>query len=154
MKGKPWSVEEEKKLKQMLESKKHVNVIAEALGKTVDGVKSKMRRLGLKEVDTVKKIMVSSSSDLELPEDLPSVEEQLKVLAAALKALQTSGIQKTEIIRLRSVIQGAEAYIDRFAEYLNYRGLEAKVEELIRELEKDGKDRKEASGMAGKARTP
>jgi hypothetical protein len=68
--------------------KKHVNVIAEALGKTVDGVKSKMRRLGLKEVDTAKKTMVSSSSDLklELPEELLSIEKQLKVLAAALKA--------------------------------------------------------------------
>jgi hypothetical protein len=35
--------------------KKHVNVIAEALGKTVDSVKSKMRRLGLKEEDIAKK---------------------------------------------------------------------------------------------------
>ena len=93
-----WSVEEEKQLRSLLESKKHVNVIAEALGKTVDSVKSKMRRLGLKEVDTVKKIIVSSSSDLELevevdkqrkktgclsttnfelPEELPSVEAAL-----------------------------------------------------------------------------
>ena len=97
------SVEEEKYLRSLLESQKHVNVIAEALGKTVDGVKSKMRRLGLKEVDTVKKIIVSSSSDLEvevdkqqttgsrlsttnfeLPEDLPSVEEALKLFAAIL----------------------------------------------------------------------
>jgi len=36
-----------------------------------------LRRLGLKEVDTAKKTMVSSSSDLELPEDLPSVEESI-----------------------------------------------------------------------------
>ena len=55
MKGKPWSVDEEKQLRSLLESKKHVNVIAEALGKTVDSVKSKMRRLGLKEEDIAKK---------------------------------------------------------------------------------------------------
>ena len=55
MKGKPWSIEEEKQLRPLLESKKYVNVIAEALGKTVDSVKSKMRRLGLKEEDTAKK---------------------------------------------------------------------------------------------------
>jgi hypothetical protein len=30
MKGKPWNVEEEKQLRSLLESKKHVNVIAEA----------------------------------------------------------------------------------------------------------------------------
>jgi hypothetical protein len=30
-KGKPWTVEEEKQLRSLLESKKHVNVIAEAL---------------------------------------------------------------------------------------------------------------------------
>ena len=43
MKGKPWNVEEEKHLRSLLDSQKHVNVIAEALGKTVDSVKSKMR---------------------------------------------------------------------------------------------------------------
>jgi hypothetical protein len=50
-----WSIEEEKQLRPLLESKKYVNVIAEALGKTVDSVKSKMRRLGLKEEDIAKK---------------------------------------------------------------------------------------------------
>ena len=69
--------------------KKHVNVIAEALGKTVDSVKSKMRRLGLKEEDTAKKTMVSSSSDLklELPEELLSFEEQLKVFSCCFEGV-------------------------------------------------------------------
>jgi hypothetical protein len=80
---------------------------------------------------------------LKLPSELFSVEEALKVLAGALNALTVGGLDKTEIIRLRSIIQGAEAYIDRVAQFVNYRGLEFELLEWRRkfgDLGKKGSD--------------
>jgi hypothetical protein len=81
-----------------------------------------------------------------VPEELPSVEEALKILAAALKALETPGLSKTEVMRLRSVIQAASAYQAKVAEYMDYRGIERelvilreKYEEIVKrdKLEKE-----------------
>ena len=47
MKGKPWSVEDENRLKQMLQADKSVRVIAKAMGKTRDCIRKKIARLGL-----------------------------------------------------------------------------------------------------------
>jgi histone H3/H4 len=50
VKGKPWSVDEEKQLRQMLQAGKSVRVIAKVLGKTRDCVRMKAVRLGLEVV--------------------------------------------------------------------------------------------------------
>ena len=42
MKGKPWTVEEENRLKQMLQADKSVRVIAKAMGKTRDCARKKL----------------------------------------------------------------------------------------------------------------
>jgi len=148
MRGKPWTVEEERQLRQMLEANKSVRVIAKALGKTRDCVRMKIARLGLEVVVHPEKQERTTTTELVLPKDLPSVEEALKTLAAAMKALETPGLSKTEVMRLRSLIQATAAYQVRFAEYVDYRGLEAKVEKLTLELERRGK---EPSGVARKA---
>ena len=93
-----------------------------------------LRRLGLKEEDIAKK-MASSSSDLELevevdkqrkktgcfsttnfelPEELPSVEEALRMLAGALKAACKSGLDKVEVQRLQVVATLALTYNFQF----------------------------------------
>jgi hypothetical protein len=41
-----------------------------------------------------------------------------------MKALQTPGLSKTEVMRLRSLIQAASVYQVKIAEYINYRGIE------------------------------
>jgi hypothetical protein len=46
------------------------------------------------------------SSSLKLPAELPSVEESLKKLSAALKALETPGLDQSEVLRLRGIIAG------------------------------------------------
>ena len=78
---------------------------------------------------------------------MPSIEEALKKLAAAMKALETPGLSKTEIMRLRSLIQATGAYQMRFAEYVNYQGLEkglVELEEKYEELAKRMKLEEEA----------
>ena len=93
MKGKPWSVEEEKQLRSLVEAKLPLVVVAAKLQKPDEAVRQKIRRLGLEVVEQQRSVC-STTSRLVLPEELPSVEEALKMLAAALKAACTSGLVK------------------------------------------------------------
>ena len=70
------------------------------------------------------------SSSLKLPEELPSIETALKKLSAALSALETSGLDQSEVLRLRGIIAGVKIYKEIFADYLDYRGLEERLVEL------------------------
>jgi hypothetical protein len=74
------------------------------------------------------------STQLELPEELPSIEETLKMLAAALEALKTPGLDKAEVLRLRGIIAGAKVYQERFAEYVHYRELEEELLEARKKI--------------------
>ncbi|MCW4048066.1 MAG: hypothetical protein NWE99_11000 [Candidatus Bathyarchaeota archaeon] len=123
--GKPWTVDEEKQLRDLINAGYDANEIANVMGKDAHAVYEKAKRLGLKVIMRKKQRVITSA--LELPADLPSVEEQLKVLAAAVKALQTAGLDKTEVMRLANIIRGVEVYIARFAEYVDYRGLEREL---------------------------
>jgi len=128
-KGKPWTVEEEKQLREMVQAGKRVNEIAAFFGKSRGSISQKLKRLGLEVV--VPQIPLTTTSD-----DLPSIKEVLEKLNDALTALETVGLDQNETLRLRSIIQGVKTYKELFADYVNYRALEVKVEELIRELEK------------------
>jgi len=59
-----------------------------------------------------------------LPDDLPSIEMTLLKLAAAMKALEDPKLTKTDIMRLRNLIQTSTIYQKRFAEYVGYRRIE------------------------------
>ncbi len=133
VKGKPWTVEEEKQLQQMLQSNKSVRVIAKALGKTRDCVRMKITRLGL-EVVVQGKSERTTTTNLQLPSDLPSIEEELKKLSAALTALEQPGLEQAETLRLRSIIQGVKIYKELFEDFVDYRGFEAEVLEVKRRL--------------------
>jgi len=130
MKGKPWTVDEEKQLREMVQASKRISEIAAFFGKSQGSIKKKMKRLGLEVV--VLQIQRTTTS-----KDLPSIEDVLKMLHEALVALKTEGLDQSETLRLRSIIQGVKTYKELFADYVNYRALEVKVEELIRELERD-----------------
>ena len=142
MKGKPWTVEEEKQLREMVQASKRISEIAAFFGKSAASVRMKMRRLGL-EVVVLQNPNTTTSNN-----DLPSIEEALEKLNNALTALETPGLDQSETLRLRSIIQGVKTYKELFADYVNYRALEAKVEKLLRELEKDEEN---ASNLARKA---
>ena len=145
-KGKPWAVEEERKLRELLKSGASVKAVAAALGKTEAAVQQKMFKLNLKEEKIVRG-NVFSSSKLKLPEDLPSVEEQLRVLAGALDALKAPGLGQADVLRLRSIIQGVKVYKELFADYVDYRGIE---QELVEWKEKYAALAKKVEGLQGK----
>ena len=133
-KGKPWSTKDEQKLSEMLKEGKQVSQIAAFFDKTEDSIKKKMKRLGL-EVVVCQIQRTTTSND----EDLPSVQDVLLKLSKALEDLETFGLDRSETLRLRSIIQGVKTYKELYADFVNYRALEQKVEELIRDFERDKK---------------
>ena len=132
-KGKPWTRDEEKQLRELRSQGCKISEIAVAMGKSEEAVMKKLQRIGLKVVQQSESNWTTSStaaSEIIVPEELFSVEEALGMLAGAMKALQTPGLSKTEVMRLRSLIQAASVYQVKFAEYLDYRGIEKKLAEL------------------------
>ena len=75
-----------------------------------------------------------SNIELKLPERLPSVEEELKILAAAVEALRQPGLSRAEGSRLHYIIVGVKVYQELFTKFVDYCGLEAEVLELRRQL--------------------
>ena len=124
MKGKPWTIEEEKQLQRMLQAGRSVRVIAKALGKTRDCIRKKIARLGL-EVVVHSESQRTTTTSLKLPPDLPSIEDMLKKMSAALTALETPGLDPAETLRLRSIIQGVKIYKELFEDFVHYRDFEA-----------------------------
>jgi hypothetical protein len=145
-KGKPWTVQDERELRRLREDGKTVSEIAARLNLSLDAVKQKLRRMGLKVV-TLKKSTgpTTSESELIIPDELPSVEEALKELVAAMNALKTPGLSKTEIMRLRTLIQTSSVYQHRIAEYMDYRGLERQLVELTEKYQELNKNDKNSS---------
>jgi len=64
-----------------------------------------------------KKTLPSSSEvGLVLPADLDSVEQILLVLFGAVSSLRKGGLEKVEIMRLRSIIAGCKVYKEMLAD--------------------------------------
>jgi hypothetical protein len=169
LRGKPWSVDEERQLRRLLEEGKSLDEISKIMGKTRTAVKGKFFNLGLNSliVATEPRKLVAATTatttspaapvpapmlapasastptsvtapvsgvDLKLPQRLSSVEEKLRVLDAALVALEQPGLSHAEVSRLHNIIQGVKIYQELFAKYVDYRGLEAEVLELRKQL--------------------
>ncbi len=129
MKGKPWTPEEEKQLQEMLKAGKSVRVIAKALYKTRESIRMKIARLELEVVDQCKSER-TTTTNLKLPSELPNIELELKKLSAALGALEEQGLEQSETLRLRSIIQGVKTYKELLMDYLDFRSLESRLFEL------------------------
>ncbi len=132
-KGKPWPIDDERKLKDWYTSgTTDLRVLAFSLNAeyTEEAIRQKLIKLGLmKEQQQHKHTEGCCSHELILPQDLPSIEESLKILAASLEALKTPGLDKAEILRLRGIIAGVKIYQERYAQYVQYKEMEEELTE-------------------------
>jgi DNA repair ATPase RecN len=135
LKGKPWTVEEEKQLKDLVAAKTPLHVIAQLLHKRKGAVEIKCRRLDIEVEVAKKKSVPTTTSIIPLPEELPSVEEALKMLAGALKSACTAGLTKVEVQRLRVLSQIARTYEVMLANFVNYREIEARIADMEKKYE-------------------
>ena len=134
-KGKPWTREQEKQLRALVDSRESLEVIASKIGKSRAAIKMKMQRLGLEVVVQKPTDSRTTTSKLVLPVELPSVEEALKMLAGALRKACEANLSKVEVQRLQVVSNLARSYKEFFAEYVDYRGIEAELVEYRKEYE-------------------
>jgi hypothetical protein len=137
-KGKPWTMEEEVALKELVDANTPLDAICVKLGRKPDAVYVKCLRLGITEKT------YNRPSNVSLPKELPSVEDALKKLAAALDIVSTPGLEKAEVQRLQVLATLAKTYKEILSDYINYRGIEerlnnmeAKYDELLKETGKD-----------------
>ena len=137
-KGKRWTSEEEKQLKDLVNAGSSLKVIATQLKKSKEAVKVKMQRLGLKVVvvPVKKNGGTTTTFDLPVPDDLPSIEMQLRVLAGVIKKLQEDDLDKVDVMRLGRLIAGVDKYKALYAEYVGYREIEQKVDYAIEWMKK------------------
>lgn len=134
-KGKPWDLNEIRQLRLLVEEGKGIDEISQIMVKTKESVRQKLMALGLKvlkeqQQPVIEKNECCCSSKLELPADLPTVEEALQILAAAMRKGTEAGLDKIEVQRLHVVATLAKTYKELFADYLDYRGLEAELVEF------------------------
>ena len=151
-KGKPWTKEQEAKLKQLIDQGEALKVIAAELGKTEGAIRAKAVKLGLEVVKKTRRQFTTTS--IELPKELPSVEEALKILAGALKVAAQPGLDKVEVQRLQVVATLARTYKDLLADYIDYRKIEKNLVELRTKYARLAKKAKKAKGNAAKPNNP
>ncbi len=120
-KGKRWTVEEETQLKALVEAKTPLGIITEKLERKPGAILVKCKRLGLTNYRN------TANTPLPLPKELPSIEETLNKLAAALEAASRLGIDRIEIQRLQVIATIAKIYKEILADYINYREIENKL---------------------------
>jgi len=126
-KGKPWTAAEKAQLKTLLEAKTPINIIAAKLERRPSAIILKCQRLGLEATKTQD---TAFTSYVPIPKDLPSVEVALRTLAGALKATVKPGLNKAEVQRLQVMANIAKTYKELIADYINYREIETKLNDL------------------------
>lgn len=129
-KGKPWTKAEVEKLRGLVEDKQSWEVIAAELHRSEGAIRQKCRRLGLEVVVNRPGKTVTTTSELVIPKDLPSVQEALQILAAALKRAARPGLDNIEIQRLQVVATLARTYENLLANFMRYHDIEKRLVEL------------------------
>jgi len=136
-KWKKWRNEDIQQLRQLAKQGKGWESIAAEMSRSVEAVQQKARRLGVDVVVTVPaNDATTTSTKLVMPEELISVEESLKKLVAAMNELENEKLSKTDVMRLRTLIQSCNLYQMRVAEYINYRRIEERLMEMEAKYER------------------
>ena len=140
-----WTRKEERKLMDLWNKGEHnANVLAAQLNRKPEAVRKKLIRMGLvvghekknagttttREEETEQETRVR----LNIPKELPTIEEILKLQVSAVNALGKGNITKTDIARFKTIIQGTKIYKEMFADYVHYLEIEKELVELSREV--------------------
>ncbi len=124
-----WTREQETQLLELWKKgTKDLNVLSEQLKRKPGAIQKKLERLGVVVGESQQK--QTTTTDIKLPKDLPSVEEVLRILAGALTSSTKAGLDRIEVQRLQAVATLATTYKEILTEYINYRAIETKLIDL------------------------
>jgi len=133
MRGKPWTEHEVAQLRELWKQTHDLNSIAKAMNKSVEAVRNKIKRLGLRDDDQRQK-PGSSPRDSILPADIMTHEQVLKILAGAIARLQQPDLEKREVMQLRVLADAAKTYDSLLEKFERWVEVEARILEMERSL--------------------
>jgi IS30 family transposase len=125
-----WTELDEKQLQDLIANNKSIDEIATALNRSPEAIFMKLTRLGVaipqrSFVENMANKVTESATTTQMPkleiaklEELPTGNEAIGLLWAALRRLQEPDVSKDEAKKLRLVIQGVKSYIHLEADYL------------------------------------
>jgi len=137
-KGKPWTREDEKALREMVEQGASIEAIAEAFDREPDAIRMKVKRLGLKVVVQKNSGQRTTTSEL-LPGDILTHEQALRILAGAIEKASEPGLDKVEIMRLKVLVDAAKTYdsvLEKFEKWVEIENRLLELDKKIQELQK------------------
>jgi len=130
-----WSRPEENELVALVRKGTSIDALAKKYKRSPRAVRLKLERLGLNLAATKLEV----SGDLKIPKELPSLEEVLKIVAAAILKAAQPGLGKTELQRLDTSARAQrldtianlyKAYAAGLEQYVGYRKIEADIVEM------------------------
>lgn len=121
-----WTLEEEHELVKLFQRGASLEALAEKFQRSPRAIRLKLQRLGV----NLAASKLDVTADLPVPEELPSLEEVLKIVAAAIYKACQGGLGKTELQRLGVIATLYKAYAEGLEQYVGYRKIEAKLLEL------------------------
>jgi len=131
-----WTVEQKKRLIDMVQQKVPIEEIAEALHRSVDAITMKLKRMGLaipekclgKSAEnkvTKKQATTTTLPALKPAEELISMAEMMKVMLGALEQLKDPvTLSPLEIKRCRTIVTLARTYMHMLERYEKWSSLE------------------------------
>jgi transposase-like protein len=126
MPNRKWSAQEEQELLEAYKQGASVEALAQKYRRSPEAIKMKLKRLGLDVVAA----KLDITGQLNIPNELPSLEEVLKIVAAAIMKACEPGLGKTELQRLDVIATLYKAYAAGLEQYVGYKKIEAKLMEL------------------------
>jgi transposase-like protein len=126
MPNRKWSAQEEQELLEAYKQGASVEALAQKYRRSPEAIKMKLKRLGLDVVAA----KLDITGQLNIPNELPSLEEVLKIVAAAIMKACEPGLGKTELQRLDVIATLYKAYAAGLEQYVGYKKIEAKLLEL------------------------
>jgi len=142
MKGKPWTREEEQRLREMVQQGASLKDLAKAFNRQKEAIRMKLNRLGVEVVVRQKLQKPRTTTSELLPANILTHEQALKLLAGALTQLQQPGQDKLELQRLRILVDALQAYdsvLEKFERWSEIESRFAEMDRKIAELEKSKK---------------
>ena len=129
-----WSQEQESILADMIKQGKTVEEIATTLGKSVEALAMKVRRMGFV-LPQEGKVTVSSTTTMLEPilpaKDMLSLQEMMQILLGALDRLRSGeGISSQELRRYRLIVSTARTYMAMLERFHNWTKIEQSMVDM------------------------
>jgi len=111
--------------------------LAKRFNRSPEAIVKKLGRLGLNVVGA----RVQVTTTIETQKVLPSLEEVLLIVAAALKKATEPGLGQTELMRLNTIATLYKAFESGLEKYVNYKQIEERLIELQEKYERLAKEK-------------